>query len=143
MTYIAIASTDQEIENCFIPLHELRPNLERKDFLRQIRRLESQGYKLVYLTDEGKVRAVSGFRICENVAWNRYLYIEDLVTLAEDRRCGYGAAMFNWLVEHAKLHCCNHIHLDAGVQRFDTHRFFMRRGMGITSHHFAMGVPGS
>jgi GNAT superfamily N-acetyltransferase len=141
MTYIAIATTDSDVENCFFAMQELRPALERKDFLRTIRRLEAQGYKLVSLTDVGKVRAVSGFRICDNMAFGRYLYIEDLVTLAEDRRRGYGEAIFNWLIEQSKLHCCEQIHLDSGVQRFDTHRFYMRRGMGITSHHFAMRVP--
>jgi hypothetical protein len=30
--------------------------------------------------------------------------------------------------------------LDSGVQRFGAHRFYLRRRMNITSHHFAIDL---
>jgi hypothetical protein len=30
--------------------------------------------------------------------------------------------------------------LDSGVQRFGAHRFYLRRRMDITSHHFALDL---
>lgn len=30
------------------------------------------------------------------------------------------------------------LHLDSGVQRYGAHRFYLRHGMDITSHHFRL-----
>ncbi|MGQ9867084.1 MAG: GNAT family N-acetyltransferase [Pseudanabaenaceae cyanobacterium] len=139
MTFIAIAVSDAEIESCYGVIKELRPHLDRKDFVKCVRQMEQNyGYKLAYLIDLTKIKSVAGFRLAENLAWGKYLYIDDLVTLASDRTKGYGTALFQWLVDHARLHACGQIHLDSGVQRFDAHRFCTGQGMGITSHHFAM-----
>ena len=40
------AITDQEVENCFEVMSELRPHLKRENFLETIRAMETEGYKL-------------------------------------------------------------------------------------------------
>src|ERR1700681_1483528 len=55
-----------------------------------------------------------------------------------ERSRGFGAALFDWLVEHANEQACEHLTLDSGVQRFAAHRFYLNRGMDITSHHFQL-----
>jgi len=68
----------------------------------------------------------------------RTLSIDDLVTHDSDRSRGFGAALFDWLVEHARENGCEYLTLDSGVQRFAAHRFYLKRGMDITSHHFQL-----
>ncbi len=64
--------------------------------------------------------------------------VDDLVTDAAARSHGYGAALFDWLVAEARRLDCRQLSLDSGVQRFDAHRFYLRKRMSITAHHFTL-----
>ena len=139
MSRIALALHEAEIQSCHPVMAELRPHVTIEEFVERVRRQEQQsGYRLVYLEDGGKVKSVAGFRISECLAWGKFLYVDDLVSGADDRSRGYGGALFNWLVEYARSESCAELHLDSGVQRFGAHRFYLQKGMDITSHHFAM-----
>ena len=66
--------------------------------------------------------------------------MEDRVTGESARSLGYGGALFDWLVAESRAAGCKNFQLDSGVQRFAAHRFYLKHGMDITSHHFAMTV---
>lgn len=138
---IRLAASDADIESCFPVMAELRPHLPAGEWVARVRRQERSGYRLAFLTDGGAVRAVAGFRIAEFLAWGRILYIDDLVTAAATRSKGHGGALFDWCVALAKREGCDELHLDSGVQRFGAHRFYLRKGMRISSHHFALDIP--
>lgn len=136
---INLAQSDSEIDNCFPLMQELRPHLIRNEFIERIRCQEQHyNYRLAYLEDAGTLKTLAGFRISQCLAWGKFLYVDDLVTAASDRSKGYGDAMFDWLVEYAKTHSCEQFHLDSGVQRFETHRFYLKKRMAITGHHFSI-----
>lgn len=111
---------------------------EPEEFLLRVRRQQADGFQLAALTTEDAVVAVAGFRVLENLAWGRFLYVDDLVTDEARRSHGHGEALFAWLVAHARAEGCDQLHLDSGVQRFGAHRFYLARRMDITCHHFAM-----
>jgi GNAT superfamily N-acetyltransferase len=117
-------------------MRELRPHIESIDFAARVLQQQTEGYRLAFLELDGVVRSVAGFRIFNLLFSGRTLYIDDLVTHDSDRSRGFGAALFDWLVEYAKEQGCEHLTLDSGVQRFAAHRFYLKRGMDITSHHF-------
>jgi len=71
------------------------------------------------------------------LAWGRHLYIDDLIMSNDKRSLGYGKEMMNFLTDFAKEKGCREIHLDSGVQRFETHKFYFREGFKIASHHFS------
>ena len=134
---IAIAETDDEIEDCYAVMAELRPHIGRDEFLPLIKKLSAKtGFRLVYLKDT-EVRAVGGFRISEWLAGGKYLEIEDLAAKEGERSKGYGGALFDWLVELAKRENCHQIRLVSHVGRFDAHRFYLRKGMIIEAHYFS------
>jgi GNAT superfamily N-acetyltransferase len=133
---LSVSTTD--IERCFAVMQELRPHLKAVDFVDRVRRQEEGGYRLLYLEEAGEIKAVAGFRISENLAWGKFLYVDDLVTRATEHGRGHGKALFEWLLHHAKTEGCEQLHLDSGVQRHDAHRFYLGRGMAITAHHFAV-----
>lgn len=135
-----IATTDAEIEACFPVMRELRPHLEEGAFLARIRMQQSQGYELAYVDADGAPVAVAGFRIGENLAWGRFLYVDDLVTAAAHRSRGYGALLLRWLLDLAKERGCRELHLDSGVQRVDAHRFYKREGLEVSSYHFKIAL---
>lgn len=135
---IAFAETDTEIERCFAVMAELRPHLASADFVGRVRRQEAGGFRLAFLEAGGEVQAVAGIRLTENLAWGKFLYVDDLVTRAAERSRGHGDALFDWLVAYARAQGCDQFHLDSGVQRFEAHRFYLRKRMAISAHHFAL-----
>ena len=135
---IALADTDAQILDCCPVMQQLRTHLDPKDFLPKVRRQQLDGYRLVYLEDEGSIRAVAGFRVIENLASGRILYVDDLVTDSAWRSRRYGKALLDWLTEEARREHCQFLELDSGVQRFDAHRFYLSNRMIITSHHFKL-----
>ena len=83
---------------------------------------------------------MAGYRILENLAAGRVLYVDDLVSDGEVRSGGFGQTMFEWLVQRAREEGCATLELDSGVQRFAAHRFYLRNRMIIASHHFRLDL---
>jgi GNAT superfamily N-acetyltransferase len=128
-------------------LLELRPAWADADTLvRRIDEVErAQGYRLVASFEEGDADAVAvaGFRLIENLAWGRTLYVDDLVTLSGHRTRGHADALFGWLEAEAQRLACDEFHLDSGVgpHRQAAHRFYFAHGMRIASFQFSKQAP--
>ena len=136
---IAEAKSAEEIARCYPVMRELRTHLSTPDeFIERVQRQQKDGYRVVYLKTEGKIRAVAGYRLSESLFAGRFLYVDDLVTSAKDRSAGFGGQLFDWLVRFARAQKCQHLELDSGVQRFDAHRFYLMKRMSISSHHFTL-----
>ncbi len=140
MSDITVVNAAEDISACYPVMAQLRPHVNEKDFLERVRKQISEGYRLACLYDNGAIKSVAGFRIIENLAMGRHLYVDDLVTDENSRSKGYGAAMFDWLVDYAKTHSCGQLHLDSGVHRFGAHRFYLGKRMDITGYHFALAL---
>ena len=134
------AETDEDILACHAVMRQLRPHVEREEFVARVRVQQREGYRLAALSSEGRVVAVAGYRIGHNLAWGKYLYVDDLVTDAETRSAGHGRRLLAWVADVAAASGCDELHLDSGVQRFAAHRFYLREGFDITSHHFRRGL---
>jgi GNAT superfamily N-acetyltransferase len=116
-------------------------NLENaSQFLRQVRSQQKSGYRLAFVTERNKPLAVAGFRLGENLAWGRHLYVDDLVTLPESRSSGCGADLLAWLSQLAESEGAQELHLDSGTGRADAHRFYEREGLKVSSYHFKRTV---
>jgi GNAT superfamily N-acetyltransferase len=139
---IHLVQDDAAVRACLPVLAQLRPDLVRQapaEASARIRRLaQSHGYLLAAGYEAGAVRAVAGFRMCENLAWGRFLYVDDLVTDAPFRGRGHGSALLTWLIERAREAGCDELHLDSGAERMDAHRFYEGHGLAFASHHFRL-----
>ena len=136
---IEICKSDEQISQCYPVMKQLRTNLTKTEFLSRVKRQQKAfNYTLIRLMDENHVVAVSGIRISESLCNGKYLYVDDFVTDGNLRSKGYGGRLFNWIVDYAKSNDCNEIGLASGVQRFDAHRFYLRKRMKISSHHFCL-----
>lgn len=130
-------SMDQEIESTFPVMSQLRPHLEKDEYLTTVRRMEdSDGYRLAAAFEGDRVRCVAGYRVSEFLAYGKILYVDDLVTDEAARSRDLGGRMTRWLAEEARKEGCAQLHLDSGVQRHEAHRFYFREGMKISSYHF-------
>jgi GNAT superfamily N-acetyltransferase len=133
---IDLAEADEDVLACFPVIRHLREVEDATTFLRRVRSQQRSGYRLAALRDGGDPVAAAGFRLGESLAWGRYLYVDDLVTLPEARSRGYGAALLTWLAEYGRAQGVAQLHLDSGKQRADAHRFYEREGLEASSIHF-------
>lgn len=135
---ISLALTDADIERCAPVMRQLRPHVPAEEFLGRVRLQQSGGYHLAYLEDDGRVVAVAGYRVMDNLYSGRVLYVDDLVTDDTVRSKGYGKQLLDWLIAQAREAGCQTFELDSGVQRFDAHRFYLTNRMIIAGHHFRL-----
>lgn len=135
---IKIAETENEIENCYAVMRELRPHLSLDEFTAQVlRQMNDSNFQLVYLSDS-EIKAVGGIRLAEWLAGGKSLEIEDLVSKTGERSKGYGGALFDWIVRYAKRENCSEIKLVSHVKRYGAHRFYLNKRMNIVAHYFAL-----
>lgn len=137
---IRIATTDAEIAACYPIMRELRPHVAEEQFLPRVRSHENSGYRLAFVQEPGGLVAVAGFRVGENLAWGRFLYVDDLVTLPAHRSKGHGSKLLAWLKEYAAKEGCLQVHLDSGIQRKEAHLFYEREGMTMAGFHFVVDI---
>ena len=134
---IALATTDEDITECYDVMSQLRTHIEREDFLPRVRKqMNDFDFRLAYLKDEGEIKAVAGIRVSEWLHGGKYVEIDDLVSKDGDRSKGYGGILFDWIVDFARNEGCDHVRLLSGVQRFDAHRFYLKKRMNIEAHYF-------
>jgi GNAT superfamily N-acetyltransferase len=123
---------------------ELRPNIGgRADFTERINEVQRPGgYRLAASFDSAatEAAAVAGFRVIDDLVHGRHLYVDDLSTMAAQRRRGHAQALLAWLRAEAVRAGCAHLTLDSGVHRHDAHRLFIKQGMSISSHHFNLDL---
>lgn len=108
------------------------------------RLLRPEGYRLLGAFEPGEEQAVAaaGFRLGHDLVHGSYLYVDDLATRSPFRKRGLAGQLMDWLVDQARRNNCAHLTLESGVHRYDAHRFYLKRGMHITSHHFNLDLRG-
>jgi GNAT superfamily N-acetyltransferase len=140
---IQLAESIEQIRACHPVMRELRPHVAEEEFVDRVQRQQEQGYRLAFLVEAGEPVAVAGFRVLENLAWGRFLYVDDLVTRPDRRSAGHGRTLLAWLHTVARREACAELHLDSGVQRVDAHRFYAREGMELSSYHYRTRLAGT
>ena len=140
MTTIKLATADEQINNCYAIMSQLRPHIPQGEFLPKVKDQMQAGYHLVYIESDGQPAACAGFRYSQNLAWGKFLYVDDLITDKKQRSMGFGKLLLDWLTEQARTNHCTQLHLDSGMQRQDAHRFYEREGVAKTGYHFAVSI---
>lgn len=132
-----LISTDQDVQAAAELLLQLRPQYDLGGIVKQVRKQQALGYQLAAVSENEVFVCVAGFVVSEKLAWGKHIYVDDLVCDSKHRSRGAGALLINWLKEYGKEIGCAQLHLDSGVQRFPAHRFYLREGFNIASHHFS------
>ena len=133
------ADTLESLQRCLPLLQELRPAYAGRetDMLAQIALQQQEGFELYYVEQGTQIAACAGIRFLQLLAHEgKILYVDDLITDESLRSKGYGKLLMDYLVDYAKKQACTAITLDSSVQRFRTHRFYLREQFDIMGHHF-------
>ena len=118
-------------------LLQLRTSFTEQQLLTRIHQQQDQGYKLAIVEQDEQVLCVAGLVVQQKLAWGKHIYIDDLVSDQQTRSRGAGKCMLDFLKHWGRQQGCQQLHLDSGVQRFAAHRFYLREGFDIASHHFS------
>jgi GNAT superfamily N-acetyltransferase len=118
------------------PVHrQLRERLPA-DYAGRLAAVFAGGARMSLATEGQAVRGVALWRLVENTAEGRRLYIDDLVTDAVHRSRGVGKFLISRLEARARALGCDVLALDSGTQRTAAHRFYFREGFVIPSFCF-------
>lgn len=135
---IKVAEIPEDIARCYPVMAQLRPHISAEDFIPTVKEQMKDAYRLVYLSEGNEIAAVAGFRINNNLAWGKHVYVDDLITDQHKRSRGIGNALLSWLIKEAKNNDCSQLHLDSAIQRKDAHRFYEKEGMQLASYHYVI-----
>ncbi len=119
-------------------LQQLRPQFPIAYIKKYLTEQMDRDYRLAYIEEDNRILCIAGFVFGRKLAWGKHIYVDDLVSNEEVRSEGAGATMITWLKAFAVEHDCQQIHLDSGVQRYMAHKFYLREGFIIASHHFSI-----
>ena len=114
---------------------QLRPQLP-PDYVGRMGEVLAKGAQLALVVDDDAVLCLALWRVIENTADGRRLYVDDLVSDENRRSQGAGKMMLDWLETQATELGCTALTLDSGVQRQRAHHFYFREGMHIASFSF-------
>jgi ribosomal protein S18 acetylase RimI-like enzyme len=129
--------TDAEIAACYDLMRQLRPQLSsEKEFVERCRRQAADGYRILALWNGRGPVALAGFRVQENFVHGRFLYVDDLVTDAAERRGGHGARLMERLKAEGRALGCRKLVLDTALDNTLGHRFYYRQGLLAMSLRF-------
>jgi GNAT superfamily N-acetyltransferase len=121
-------------------MRQLRAHHTEESYTDTVARMMAQEepYRLSVWMEEERVMAVAGWRYGESLFAGRYAYVDDLVSDESVRGRGTAWRLLAGIADLARERGCAYFELDSGVQRFAAHRFYLRFGFDITSHHFVM-----
>ncbi len=134
---IKLATTDGDIQKCWPAVKVLRPHLEEYQFLPMVREMIADGYKLAFIEEGEIAAAIVGFRYLQYLFCGKHIYIDDLSTLSDFRKKGYGGILLDYVFDYARERGYHTVTLDSGYQRTEAHRLYLNKGFTLASHHFA------
>ena len=129
---------EADVAGCFRLFVILRPHLNEEEFRRRLAIQAAEGYRIVYIEQDGRIAAAAGCRVASFMAWGKVFYVDYLIADPELRRAGLGGALLDWLRAEGERLGCDEMHLDTGYQRQDAHRLYLRKGMLFAGHHMAL-----
>lgn len=122
-------NTDATILAAFPLMNLLRDRISRDTFVREVRRQQADGYRLIggYQTEAPVVLA--GIRRGHTLSRGDHLFVDDLVSDPAVRGAGHGRAMMHWIAREAASAGVPRIYLDARI----TAKGFYEK-LGFTFH---------
>jgi ribosomal protein S18 acetylase RimI-like enzyme len=127
-------ASQQELENAFPVLKELRKELSFADYFSLYEEAQKRDeYQLVGIFDGSECLAVMGYRILFDFAHGKHLYIDDLVVTERERDTGLGARLLEHAEAEARKHNCQGQRLCVRIDNEGAKRFYERNGWSARS----------
>ena len=108
-----------------------------EELRRRLEEMIPKGYHCIAACDEnGAIVGVAGYWLFSRFYSGLYMDVDNVVVDETLRSGGIGAAMMDWLEDHARQLGCKSVMLDSYVTLARAHKFYFRRGYEILGYHF-------
>ncbi|MPY70700.1 MAG: GNAT family N-acetyltransferase [Alphaproteobacteria bacterium] len=131
---------EESLRAVFPVMRQLRTHLDEASYLALCRRAQAQGYEMHAAWQGGKPVGAIGWRLLDDLARGRSLYVDDLVTDEAVRGRGIGAALMRHAEAAARAAGCSQLRLSSRFEREAAHRFYERIGMRKPSYVFVVDL---
>jgi len=124
------ARGQDDLAACFPVISQLRPKLkDAAEWVERASGMATYGYRVLAAWEDDRVVALAGYRMMENLIHGHFLYVDDLVTSAEQRGRGLGAALLQELSLVGVDEYCHRLVLDTAAANANARRFYKREGL--------------
>ena len=124
---------DGEITAAFPLMRQLRDRLREEAFLSEVRRQQSEGYRLYGGFEGERLVVLAGVRRTHTLSRGEHLFVDDLVTEEGARGRGHGRELLLAVANRAASEGLSRIYLDS---RITAKGFYERLGF-----HFHTSIP--
>jgi GNAT superfamily N-acetyltransferase len=83
---------------------------------------------------------LAGYRIEENLIHGRFIYVDDLVTEADERGTGLGGRLLDAVAAEGRRTGCARLVLDTALDNVLAHRVYYRQGLLARALHFSREI---
>ena len=128
---------DSELATSFAVMQELRPHLrDPASYAVRIAHQRTQGYRLLAAWQDQTIVGLAGYRLMDNLLYDRFIYVDDLIVTASMQRSGLGERLLDAVRQQARALNCKHFVLDTGLHMALAQRFYFRQGLLARGMHF-------
>jgi ribosomal protein S18 acetylase RimI-like enzyme len=114
MTDIAIRRLEpREWEDTFPVVVQLRPHLDKAEFLYRARRQSHNGYELIGAFRSGRLVGILGIRPVHTLMRGAHLHVDDLAVDEAERKSGVGRVLMEYAEADARARGMSVVFLDA------------------------------
>ena len=132
---IEFLHSDAQRLNALKLMQSLRKNISAVNFVENLKL--AKNYHLISFELGGEIKAIAGFSIDYKLAWGKYVSIDELIVLEEERSQGFAQALIDFIVGYAKECGCEELHIDSDVCDTKTHALFIKNSCEIRAHHLS------
>lgn len=120
----------EELASCFPAISALRPALKDvSEWVERASDMATDGYRVLAAWEGPRVVAIAGYRTMVNLIYGQFLYVDDLVSLPDQRGKGLGSALLTELSAIGLDEGCRCLVLDTAATNTDARRFYKREGL--------------
>lgn len=123
-------------------MRQLRNNLSEDEYLGRIASARTEGYQLFALMEDSEPLGLIGWRLVNDLASGRSLYVDDLIVDDRKRSRNYGQRLIGFAKERALEQNCEAIRLWSGIQRVRAHALYQREGFDRAGFAFNFSLAG-
>jgi GNAT superfamily N-acetyltransferase len=137
-----VLNLPEDLQKAFPVIHQLRPHLNLEEFQHLAMLAQAaDGYRLIAREVNGRVISVMGYRILHDLAHGSHLYIDDLVTTADERSRHHGAELLKWAEGECRRLGLTGLRLCAALTNKEGRKFYEREGWVERSVALKKKVP--
>jgi ribosomal protein S18 acetylase RimI-like enzyme len=132
--------TDTEIQQCWEVVSLLRPHLNATWIETVSYMMQHEQYFIDGIFDNGRVVAFAGYRNMTTLHTGKFIYLDDLCTLAMYRGKGFASLLLEHVKNTAIMHKKDAVVLDTDFTNNTAQKVYLKSGFKLAAIHLECDV---